>query len=108
MSDLVGVKRLDKLFTDNFRKKSIIVAGKCHICKRKTEIEIVRTSGGYGLNGGTLQEPKQGRITVVCVHCFNSSSKREVLVRIEEADLVLTNKKLKHQKGLRYEEAKSV
>ncbi len=88
MSNSIGIKRIDKLFADNFITKSMVVTGKCHICGTRKEIEIVRTSGGYGLNGGLLQEVKQSLITVVCLPCYNSSPKREAPVKAEKAYLL--------------------
>ena len=69
MSELTLVEKIKKMFADNSGNGSMYVNGKCHRCGEKTVIEIVQTSGGFGIKGGTLQETNQERLNVFCIDC---------------------------------------
>ena len=69
MSELTLVEKIKKMFADNSGNGSMYVNGKCHSCREKTVIEIVQTSGGFGISGGTIQETNQDRLNVFCIDC---------------------------------------
>lgn len=43
---------------------------KCTSCGLDVEIEITKTSGGYGLIGGVLYEPEPKVILAICADCY--------------------------------------
>ena len=50
---------------------------RCVTCNRLVDVEIVKTSAGYGLINGNLSEPENGRITVQCCQCAGNCAKRK-------------------------------
>jgi len=48
------IELLRKLFETNPEKSTIVLYGKCSDCGCEVIIEITRTSGGFGLQGGVL------------------------------------------------------
>ena len=41
----------------------------CHDCYCDVEVNITKTSGGYGLQGGVLCETNPQNIYVLCLNC---------------------------------------
>ena len=62
------VEMLKKLFEANPEKSTIVFKGRCSDCGDDVIINITLTSGGFGLQGGTLLEQSpNGHLAV----CFN-------------------------------------
>jgi hypothetical protein len=67
---LVRLRTLDLIFSENKDQTRLTSDGKCCDCGRAVNIDITRTSGGFGLNGGVLYEPRPGKIIVKCTECY--------------------------------------
>jgi hypothetical protein len=66
---------LRKIFEANPEKSTIIINDKCSDCGREMVVEIVPTSGGYGLQGGILVECSPEKYSIICPECYNFNSK---------------------------------
>jgi hypothetical protein len=51
---LITVESLDRIFERHNTTNIINYKGKCHNCGCDVEVEITKTSGGCGLQGGVL------------------------------------------------------
>ena len=67
---LVGVDLLKKLFEQNNDPNRLNYQGQCHQCGSAVEIEITKTSGGFGLQGGALCETEPQKLFVLCLNCY--------------------------------------
>lgn len=68
---------LRKLFEANPEKSTIAINGKCSDCGRKVIVEIIPTSGGYGLLGGILAKCSPEKYSITCPECYKSKSEME-------------------------------
>ena len=60
------------MFETDTEKTTIELEAKCSYCGSKAGHEFTRTSGGYGLNGGTLLKGKDESCLVKCADCYNA------------------------------------
>jgi hypothetical protein len=58
------VEILKKIFKSNPENSTILLNEKCSDCRREIIIEITPTSGGFGLQGGTLYKNTLGSYKV--------------------------------------------
>lgn len=47
----------------------------CCTCKQLVDIEVIKTSSGFGFINGNLSEPKNGQLLVQCARCANDIAK---------------------------------
>ena len=66
---LVSLDTLGKLFGDNPPDRPVIIRKTCSECGRDVEIELHKTSGGFGLQGGILID-LDGHIAADCPKCY--------------------------------------
>lgn len=76
---------LRKLFEAIPGKSTITINGKCSGCGNKVIVEIKPTSGGYGLQGGTLIKSSTEKFSITCPECYKLNSKIEVTHRSSSA-----------------------
>jgi len=62
---------LRKMFEANPEKSTIVLKGKCSDCGREATIDITRTSGGFGLQGGALFKCSSDGHLVKCPDCYH-------------------------------------
>ena len=67
---LLRLDTLNNLFASHASTKPIRSRSICRDCGGEVEIEICRTSGGFGLQGGVLYEPEPKRFIAKCTACF--------------------------------------
>ena len=67
---LVQLKTLNLIFSDKKDQKRLVSDGRCCDCGHPVNIGITRTSGGFGLDGGVLYEPRPGQIVSKCPDCY--------------------------------------
>jgi len=60
------VEMLRKMFEHNPEKSSIIIKDRCSDCGCEVLIEIISVSGGFGLQGGTLNRSANGGYSAKC------------------------------------------
>jgi len=70
---IVGVASLTKMFEQIENPETCCFQGKCHFCGRLVNIEISKTSGGYGLLGGVLYEPDRENFIALCGDCYGKN-----------------------------------
>lgn len=66
---LITVKLLNEMSEHNNSAQYFTYRGQCYYCGRDVEVEITKTSGGYGLQGGVLCGSKPEGIFVCCIDC---------------------------------------
>ena len=71
---IIKVESLDSMFERSMPSKHLSYEGTCHNCCCDVEVEIAKTSGGYGLLGGVLYEPDPDNIIIVCDHCYEKDA----------------------------------
>ena len=81
MFELTLVEKIKKMFIDDSESNLILVDGECHICGEKTIIEIAKTSGGFGINGGMLQEIHQNQLNIFCIDCYLNSKSTPIFLK---------------------------
>ena len=72
MSDSALLEKINRIFWQNSAKNPMTINGKCNICGEKTMIEIVKTSGGFGVNGGMVRETGHDRMNPICLGCYSN------------------------------------
>lgn len=70
MSELALLEKISDIFIDDFNNNLMLISGECQICKKETILEIVKTSGGFGINGGIFQVANQDILNILCVDCY--------------------------------------
>ena len=66
---LVRLNTLQKLFESNSPKSPVFIRKKCSLCGCNVDIELHKTSGGFGLQGGILLEFGD-RTMAQCLKCY--------------------------------------
>ena len=66
---LITVESLDRIFERHNTTNNINYKGKCHNCGCDVEVEITKTSGGYGLQGGVLYGSNPENLIFQCCDC---------------------------------------
>lgn len=61
---------LKKMFEANPGKSNIVIKTECSQCGRKVSIKITPTSGGFGLQGGTLFKCSPDEYIANCPVCY--------------------------------------
>lgn len=64
------IEMLRKVFETTPDASEIVLKGKCSDCVRETTIIITPTSGGFGLQGGTLIEYSSNKYLIKCHNCL--------------------------------------
>ena len=70
---IIKVESLNRIFERNYNPNSYWYEGKCHHCECDTKVEITKTTGGYGLQGGVLHESNTLNLPIICSECFNKN-----------------------------------
>ena len=70
---LISLETLGKLLNENPQMDPVVIKRNCRQCGCKLEIEIHKTSGGFGLQGGILLEADQ-QILADCLKCYEKQS----------------------------------
>jgi hypothetical protein len=66
---MIEVESINEIFEQHNVSCHYQYNGICHNCRCSVEIEITKTSGGYGLNGGILYESNPDKFLVQCLDC---------------------------------------
>jgi len=66
------IEILRKMFEANPEKSTIILNEKCSDCGCEIIIEIITTSGGFGLLGGVLFKSSNDKYIAKCPPCYES------------------------------------
>ena len=66
---LVSMETLRKIFADNGPKSPVIIQRTCSECGCDVKIELHKTSGGFGLQGGILLE-RDHLMVADCLQCY--------------------------------------
>ena len=69
----IEVESLNKIFEQHNNANGFRYEGKCHKCDCDTQVEITKTSGGYGLQGGVLYESNTRNILILCSKCIKKN-----------------------------------
>lgn len=67
---IISLKSLRSLFNRNGNADTVNYHCECYKCGHRIEIEIVRTSGGFGLQGGVLYESHSASLHAECDDCY--------------------------------------
>ena len=74
---LTTIKILREMFSVSPDKSQITLGGECEKCRREMTIDIVPTSGGFGILGGVLIElTRDHRYRLLCPVCHTESNKK--------------------------------
>ncbi len=73
----MDIETLKKLFKDNPEKSTITFKGKCSVCGVEVVIEVIPSSGGFGLQGGALFEYAHDVYFAKCPNCYKTNPKTE-------------------------------
>jgi two-component system chemotaxis response regulator CheY len=71
------IEILKKMFDANPKKTTMVLKDKCSDCGCETNIEISPTSGGFGLEGGTLFKCSTDEYFVKCSACYDANPKTD-------------------------------
>ena len=74
---IIKVESLNKLFERNNNPHTCTYRGKCQTCNSSMNIEISKTSGGYGLLGGVLYESDHEKYVALCNDCYKKFGKKQ-------------------------------
>jgi hypothetical protein len=69
------IEILRKMFEANPEKSTIVLKDKCSDCGCEIIIEITPTSGGFGLQGGTLYKCSSDGYLAKCHDCYQVNPK---------------------------------
>ena len=71
---LISLSRLKKIIDDTIEGETGIIHNKCIDCGFPVEVEVHKTSGGYGLLRGILYEVED-RVYAKCLDCYKNDPK---------------------------------
>jgi hypothetical protein len=74
-------------------KSSIVFKGDCSDCGDAVTIEIIPTSGGFGLLGGALVECSTENYVPKCPGCYHSNGKMGKQYKANPDDSLILDKK---------------
>ena len=66
---LIGLESLKRIFADNTPQNLVLIQRTCRECGCEVKIELHKTSGGFGLQGGILFEGDH-HIVADCLECY--------------------------------------
>jgi hypothetical protein len=72
---IIGIESLDGMFGQVNNASHCTYEGKCHNCGCDAQVEITKTSGGYGLQGGVLCETNPQKLLILCSVCYEKFGK---------------------------------
>jgi len=72
---MMDIETLKKIFKDNPEKSTITFKGKCSICGVEVIIEVIPSSGGFGLQGGALFQNAPNVYFAKCPNCYKANPK---------------------------------
>jgi hypothetical protein len=75
------------------KKSSIVFTGECSDCGQAISIEIVPTSGGFGLLGGALVEYPIENYVSKCRDCYKSNGKMGEQNNIDSVNSAILHKR---------------
>jgi hypothetical protein len=67
------IKILSKMFEATPEKTTNILNVNCSDCGREVIVEITRTSGGFGLQGGVLIKCSSDKYLAKCPDCYKKT-----------------------------------
>jgi hypothetical protein len=67
---MIEVESINTIFDQHNVTRHYHYNGICLNCHCYVEVEITKTSGGYGLNGGVLYESNPDKFLVQCFNCY--------------------------------------
>lgn len=67
---LIKLDSLNRMFDQKQNPETITYKDRCYSCGCSVEIEISKTSGGFGLLGGVLYEIGSEEYDAICVGCY--------------------------------------
>jgi hypothetical protein len=70
---LISLDTLGQLTRENPNKNPVLIKRNCRQCGCDLEIEIHKTSGGFGLQGGILLESDK-QILADCLKCYEKQT----------------------------------
>ena len=70
------IEILRKTFEANPGKSTIRVKGECSDCGAEIILSITRTSGGFGLNGGSLLKDENESCLAKCPDCHKALGRK--------------------------------
>jgi hypothetical protein len=70
---IIGAESLNRIFERYNNANAFRYEGKCHKCDCDTKVEITKTAGGYGLQGGVLYESNMQNFLILCSGCFRKN-----------------------------------
>ena len=65
------IKKLDQLYEKHNTSGSMVLNNVCCDCGESVCLEIHKTSGGYGINGGSVSVTDD-RLLVSCIYCMGN------------------------------------
>jgi hypothetical protein len=72
----MDVETLKKIFKDNPEKETITFKGRCSVCGGiEVVIEVIPSSGGFGLQGGSLFQYAPDVYYAKCPDCYKTHSR---------------------------------
>jgi hypothetical protein len=72
---IIKIESLIRIFEKNYNSSHCSYGGKCHNCGCNVEVEITKTAGGYGLQGGVIFETYPEHLVILCGECYKKSGK---------------------------------
>ena len=66
---IIKMESIKRMFEQNDASENFTCEGQCHSCHCDVKIEIEKTSGGYGLNGGVIYEQDSDDFVFICENC---------------------------------------
>jgi hypothetical protein len=70
---MMDIEILKKMFKDNPGKATLTFKGKCSVCGIEVLIEVIPTSGGFGLQGGALFQYAPNVYIAKCSNCYKTN-----------------------------------
>ncbi len=77
------IETLRKIFETTPDTSEIVLKGKCSDCMHETTIKITPTSGGFGLQGGTLFEYSANDYLITCYNCLQVNSNKPDIEKLQ-------------------------
>jgi hypothetical protein len=70
IKDLITLEKFHLLYEKAGKAGPLIINTRCSQCGLQLEVEIYRTSEGFGMNQGVLYATRDGQLIAKCKKCY--------------------------------------
>jgi hypothetical protein len=90
IKDLITLEKLHLLYDKADISKLVVVNSHCSQCGIHLQVELHRTSEGFGMNRGVLFATRDGQLLAKCMKCYQYTKKENIKRQAERQPVYST------------------